>query len=154
MGIAGLGVSFAGFAGLIATFAPEEEKSSPVWWWRITAIVRTGLQVTFASFSVIALEAVTGDVELTVRISTLVIVLGSLYETFRHSRSGPAWPDEAQRRTQVAQNLVVSAVMAVNVFVASVGFLLFIMLGLLFAPASVFIRAIADLERIGLRRKT
>lgn len=54
MAMAGLGVSFAGFAGLIATSAPEEERDSPVWWWRITSVVRTGLLLTFLGFGIIA----------------------------------------------------------------------------------------------------
>jgi len=125
-----------------------------VWWWRITAVVRTGLGLTFLGFGIIATEVVTGDVTLTVRIATALIVAGGLNEVIRYYRPGPAWPDESIRRVTMVGNLVALSVVAVNVFVGSVGFLMLLMLVVLSTPASVFIRAIADMERIGLKAST
>ncbi len=150
LAVAGLGVSFAGFAGLIATFAEEGHRDSPVWWWRITAVVRTGLELTFLGLGVVAFEVVTGDAELTVRIATGLIVAGGLNEVIRHSRPGPAWPDEAIRRVTVAISLLGLAVAAVNLVLGSVGFLMVLVLFTFSTPASVFVRAIADMGRIRL----
>lgn len=70
----------------------------------------------------------TGDTTVTVQIASALTVAGGLNETIRYSRPGPAWPDEKIRRATVAFNLTGLAVVAVNVYVGSVGFLMVVML--------------------------
>lgn len=61
MSMGGLGLSLAGFAGLIAALTPSEAAVSAVTKWRITHIVVWGLQLTFIGFGVVAVNAIVED---------------------------------------------------------------------------------------------
>src|SRR4029078_10477980 len=84
----GLGLSLAGFAGLIAALNPASEATRAVIAYRIRTIVILGFSLTFVGFGTVALYAVTNaDLSATVRIATLLMLLacvrGPLIET-RH----------------------------------------------------------------------
>jgi hypothetical protein len=54
MAIAGLGVSLAGFGGIIAALDRRPAAQSPIAAWRIRNIAFTGFTLTFAGFSTVA----------------------------------------------------------------------------------------------------
>jgi hypothetical protein len=68
MAIGGLGVSIAGFAGLIATLDRRPEARNPIGW-RIPNIVIRGFHVTFSGFTTVAIYTITADVGMAVRIA-------------------------------------------------------------------------------------
>ena len=149
MALGGLGVTLAGFAGLIAALDRREGGFSPVATWRIRRVVYSGFGVTFVGFTTVALYTITEDVALTVRLATIVLVL-SMWGDWRAWSRSEAWADERRRRGTVIGRLVASGVTLVNVALASVGFLQLLLLLLLFAPASIFMLAVVDVTRDGV----
>ena len=74
MALGGLGVSLAGFAGLISALDRRPAAQSAVVASRIRTIVFLGFTLTFAAFGTIALYTVTGaDLTMTVRVATLIL---------------------------------------------------------------------------------
>jgi hypothetical protein len=150
MAIGGLGISLAGFAGLIAALTPEQQRGSPIARWRIAHVVQWGLHLTFLGFGVVTIYALTGDATTTARISSLLAAVVLAVREWRSTRPGPAWPQERLRRTTQAVVSVSVVLMLGNVAVGSVGNLHVIMLLMLLAPAMVFVSAVRDATAAGL----
>jgi hypothetical protein len=144
MAIGGLGVSLAGFAGLIAALAPEQQRDSAIARWRIGRVVVWGLHVTLLGFSVVAIFALLEDAQLTARVASGLAALIMSIRSWRSSRPGPAWPDEGARRQVMALWAFQVVVALGNVVLGSVGYLHVIMILLLAEPAAVFVAAIQD----------
>ena len=143
MAVGGLGVTLAGFAGLIAALQGRE---GPVAAWRIRNVVYQGFGVTVVGFATVALYTITQDVVLTVRLATIVMALtrAASWGELRHSA---AWRDDRQRRGAIVIQLVFVAAVVVNIAVASVGFFQLLLLILLLAPAGIFANAVRDVTR-------
>lgn len=143
MAIAGLGVSLAGFAGLIA--ALDADRDSPVRSWRIRNIVMSGFLLTFTGFGTVATHTLTDDVELTVRIVSLAsaVVLGARF--LKEIRPGPAWPERRSLVVASVIGLSVIGMLVANVMIASVGFLQLLLLLELTDPAMIFVFTVRDL---------
>ena len=143
MAVGGLGVTLAGFAGLIAALQGRE---GPVAAWRIRNVVYLGLGVTFLGFATVALYTITQDVTLTVRLASILMVL-TRAAGWRELRPSAAWRDERQRRGAIFIQVAFAAAVVVNVAVASVGYLQLLLLVLLLAPAGIFARAVREVTR-------
>ena len=144
MAIGGLGVSLAGFAGLIAALAPEQHRNSAIARWRIGRVVVWGLHVTILGFGVVALFALLEDETLTARVASGVAALVFSIRSWRSSRPGPAWPDDRYRQFVIALWAFELAIVLGNVVLGSVAYLQVIMLVFLAEPAAVFIAAIQE----------
>ena len=144
MAIGGLGVSLAGFAGLIAALSPEQQRDSAIARWRIGRVVAWGLHVTLLGFSVVAIYALLEDEAMTARIASGLGTLLLSVRSWRSSRPGPAWPMDSQRRATMALWSFEVVFVLGNVVVGSVGYLHVIMLLFLTEPAAVFVAAIQD----------
>src|SRR4026208_666462 len=94
MAVGGLGVTLAGFAGLIAALQGRE---GPVAAWRIRNVVSQGFGVTATTFATVAFYGITQDVSLTVRLASVVLV-ALRAAAWREYRPSAAWRDERQRR--------------------------------------------------------
>lgn len=143
MSLGGLGVSLAGFAGIIATL--DNRPSSPVSRWRIRYIVMGGFILAFAGFLTITTYRFTDENLIgTVRFMSAVlsIVLAVHYRIAQ--RPGPEWPNERGRRIALFASWGGLGVWVMNVFLGSLGLLQALFLGLLFDPASVFVNAVRD----------
>jgi hypothetical protein len=148
MAIAGLGVSLAGFAGLISALDRSPDAHSPVAAWRIRNIVIGGFALTFAGFATVALYRVTGDdLTLTMRLASLVLAFANVLPMPSESRPGPAWPSERGRYFAIAGTLVLIAVDLGNVWVGSLGYLQLLFLAQLVGPASIFFNTVRDVAR-------
>ena len=147
MAIGGLGVSLAGFAGLIAAFTPEQQRDSALARWRIARVVSWGLHVTFLGFGVVAIYSLIEDSEQTARIASGLGALLMAVRSWRASRPSAAWPDERWRRSTMALWAFQCAFVLGNVAVGSVGYLHVIMLVFLAEPAAIFVSAIQDATR-------
>ena len=143
MAIGGLGITLAGFAGLIAVLQGRE---GPVAAWRVRNIVAQGFSVTLIGFATVALYGLIQDVTLTVRLASIVMVV-TLAARWGESRPGPAWPNERRRRGYILGQLVVAIALAVNIALASVGYLQLMLLFLLFVPVGTFARSVRDATR-------
>lgn len=144
MAIGGLGVSLAGFAGLIAALTPEQQRNSAIARWRISRVVVWGLHATLLGFGVVAIFALLGDARQTARVASGFAALIFSIRSWRSSRPGPAWPDERSRRSVIALWAFELAVVLGNVVIGSVGYLHVIMLVFLLEPAAVFVAAISE----------
>jgi hypothetical protein len=143
MAVGGLGVTLAGFAGLIAALEGNGVRASAIAGWRIRHVVYQGFGVTFVAFATVALYTVTQDVARTVQVGTVAAVL-TVAANWRSLSPGPAWPDDRRRRVAIVVRTAVCVVALLNVVLASVGFLQVLMLVLLTGPASTFMLAVAD----------
>ena len=144
MAIGGLGVSLAGFAGLIAALTPEQQRNSPIARWRIGRVVVWGLHVTLVGFGVVAIFSLLEDETQTARVASGLAALLLAVRSWRSSRPGPAWPEDGWRRSTLALWSFEVLFVLGNVVVGSVGYLHVIMLVFLAEPAAVFVAAVQD----------
>jgi len=144
MSIGAIGVSLAGFAGLIAALHRAPAAESAVAAYRIRNIVFLGFSLTFIGFGTVALYAATGaDLVLTVRLATVLCALQHLWG-FSEARPGPQWRSERERRTSLAILIVVTLITLGNIVVGSVGYLELIVLLLLLGPVSIFYNTVRE----------
>lgn len=147
MAVGGLGVTLAGFAGLIAALEGRADGlRAPIAAWRIRNVVYQGFGVTFVAFATVAIYTLTQNLDLTVRLATIAMVL-SLAGNWRSLRPGAAWPNERRRRVAIVARTAVGITGLANIVFASIGFLELFLLLILSGPASTFILAVADVTR-------
>jgi hypothetical protein len=140
MAVGGLGVTLAGFAGLIAALQGRE---GPVAAWRIRNVVFQGFGVTIVGFGTVALYTITQDVTLTARLASIVMVV-TRATSWGELRPSAAWRDERQRRGAIFIQLAFAVAVIVNIALASVGYLQLLLLVFLTAPAGIFALAVRD----------
>lgn len=145
MALGGLGVSLAGFAGLIAAFGRSKSDPDPVQAWRIANIVIGGAVLTLTGFGTIAVYLVVDEPTLTVRIASGLLTLFTLLRGISLLGARPAWEGyERRRRLYTIGFVLLTAATAVNVSVASVGLLGVLMVINLFDVFGIFMNAVAD----------
>ena len=145
----GLGLSLAGFAGLIAALHRSPQTDSAVAAYRVGGIVFLGFALTLIGFGTVALYSVTGnDLALTVRITTVALALMPI-RGLLVSRPGPAWPNERERRFLIGILCVFTAVTLGNLLFANVGYLQLLFLLQLTGPMTIFFNTIRDASRGG-----
>ena len=92
MTVGGLGVSFAGFAGLITALDRRPTKPEAVIEWRIRNLVLDSFMITAICFGAVALFEITdGDLALTIRIAAVVALLRWARAMSPSNLTGPAW---------------------------------------------------------------
>ena len=144
MALGGIGVSLAGFAGLISALHRSPQATSAVTAYRIKGVVVLGFSLTFIGFGTVGIYSVTGnDLVLTVRIATGLCLLDHLWG-FLESRPGPQWRSDAERRMSQVILAVITLVTLGNVVVGSVGYLQLLLLLVLFGPVSIFYNTVRD----------
>jgi hypothetical protein len=144
-GLAGIGVTLAGFAGVIAALSRRPGEHSAVLAYRITNIVLLGLTRAIAAYATLVAFTISGDdLAVAVRVGTVLVLLPYL-RGFRELRPGPAWPDERQRRMGLVLLVGMILLTGVNVVVASLGYLeLLLLLALVIGPGLIFYNTIRD----------
>jgi len=144
MAFGGLGVSLAGFAGLISALDRSRAAHSAVANYRVRGIVFLGFALTLVGFGTVALYRVTGDdLSLTVRLASVALALMGV-RGLLESRPGPAWRNEGERRFSIAFLCVIIAVTLGNVLVGNLGYLQLLMLLQLSGPMSIFYNTVRD----------
>jgi hypothetical protein len=145
MSLAGLGVSLAGFAGLISALDRRPVAHSAVAAWRIRNIVLGGFTITFAGFATVLLFNLTNkDMTLTVRLASLILAAANVVPMFSEARPGPAWPTERGRLVAIAATLLIIAADLGNVIVGGLGYLQLLFLVQLSGPVSIFINTVRE----------
>jgi len=145
MALGGLGVSLAGFAGLVSALDRRPDAHSPVAAWRIRNIVVGGFSITFVGFGTVALYTVTaGDVALTVRLASLGLVAAASRALIFEHRPGPAWPSERGRLGAVAGTVAIILAALGDVLLGSLGYLQILLLVYLLGPTSIFLNTVRD----------
>ena len=144
MSMGGLGVSLAGFAGLISALDRRPIAHSPVAAYRITGIVFLGFMLTLAGFGTVAAYTVTGEnLDWTIRAGTILLVLPYI-RGFLQVRPGPAWSNERERWFAIAGLAGLTIITLGNLVFASLGYLQLLMLAALIGPAQIFYNTVRD----------
>jgi len=138
-----IGLSLAGFAGLIAALERNPADRSAVSAYRIRNIVFLGFGLSIAGLGTIAAYSATGsDLPLTIRTGTILLVLLFLRGLVFETRPGPAWPSERERLTSMGVVIAMLLVTLGNLVVANLGYLELLMLLGLLGPISIFYNTI------------
>jgi hypothetical protein len=145
MTFGGLGLSLAGFAGLIAALTRRPAKNVPLAAYRVRTIVFLGFSLTFIGFGTVALYSLlTPDIDNTIRAGTILMAIPFVRGLLIDTRPGPVWPNEGERRFSVGLLVIMLAATIANVVLASVGFLQILMILGLIGPVSIFYATIRD----------
>lgn len=145
MAIGGLGVSLAGFVGIITALDRREEARSVISMWRVRNIVQAGFALTLIGFGTVAIYSATAnDVELTIRIASVFVVLINWLRLAREFRQGPEWPNESGRRRAVGIEVIGIVGFVVSALVADVGLFQLLLIYQLGFPLSIFFFTIRD----------
>lgn len=145
----GLGVSLAGFAGLIHALDRSESADDPITRWRIRSIVSAGLGVALSGLLVWPVYRITTDVAVTARVASALLFLQFFRLSWTDLKPGPAWPEAARWRLNLVISGMTLALMASNVIVGSVGFLEVLFVLAIGQPVGTFLRAVGDLHSVG-----
>ena len=137
----GLGVSLAGFAGLVGALGGVTDTLAR---WRIRNIVWGGFGVALAALIVSPVFQITDDVENTVQFVSVFMLFhtaGTAWIDFK------AWPDGRPRGLAALLNLGTVVLLGVTYVRGSVALLQVAFVVALFAPMRTFMQAVADLQR-------
>jgi hypothetical protein len=146
MALGGLGLSLAGFAGIIS--AVDRDAHTAVSAWRIRNIVIGGFALMLAGPATVALYYATGgNSDLTIRVASVLLALVNLRSVVREHRKGPEWPSEQGRRISLGISAAVMAAELGNAVVGSLGLLQFLFLIHLAGSASIFVNSVREVAR-------
>jgi len=150
MAFGGLGLSLAGFAGLIAALKTADEVSAPITAYRIRVIVVLGLALVFVGFGTVAAYSVFGDVSTAVRVGTILLALTFIRGLLIDTRPGPAWQlgSESQRWFSIGVLGLMLVAAIGNLMLASVPFLQALMILGLVGPLTIFYNTIKDATEV------
>ena len=150
MAMGGIGVSLAGFAGLISALDRRPLSNSPVAAYRITSIVFLGFALTMAGFGTVAAYTISSEnLATTVRAGTILLIIPYV-RGYLQARPGPAWPRERERWTIIVGLTVLTVATLANLIFASLGYLQFLMLAALIGPVQIFYNTVRDAARANL----
>lgn len=144
--IAGLSVSLAGFASLIAWLRVDPTTWDPINLWRLRTIVRDALLVAFLALALVPVHELTGDGAATIRIGASLMVVFALADMVRYRQRDPAlWPSVTDWVVFMVLDTAFAVLQVVNVGVASTGLLEVGFLILLTSPAGIFYNFVREL---------
>jgi hypothetical protein len=145
MALAGVAVSLAGFAGVIAALGQRRAEHSAILAYRITNIVFLGLTRAIAAYATLVTFTISGnDLALAVQVGSILVLLPYL-RGFRELRPGPAWPNERERRLGLVLLIGMILLTGANVVIVSLGYLeVLLLLALVIGPGLIFYNTIRD----------
>jgi hypothetical protein len=143
--IAGLSVSLAGFASLIAWLRTDPTTWDPINLWRVQTIVRHALTIAFLALVHVPLRELTGDDAATIRIGAGLLALFNLSDMVRYRHRDPDIWTSNSWGVFMATNGSLVLFQVVNVGVASTGMLELGFLILLTSPAAIFYNFVREL---------
>ena len=145
MALGGLGVSLAGFVGIITALDRRVDARSPVSLWRVRNIVGAGFTLTIIGFGIVAVYAATGDnAALTIRIASAVAILLILVRLRAEFGRSPAWSNDRSRRIAIGMEALGAAGFAVTLVNGNVGLFQLLLIYQLGFPLSIFYNTIRD----------
>lgn len=142
----GLGISLAGFAGLIFVLDRRPSTDNAISRWRIRHIALTGLLIATAGLLVFPVYFLSENTDLTVRIISAFGLLVFAGSARRDLRPGPAWPDEGRRKVNIVLSFVTAGLWAACFVTGSVGMLMLAFVAWISAPIGTFANSILELK--------
>lgn len=144
--VAGLSVSLAGFASLIAWLRVDPTTWDPMNLWRVKTIVRDASTLTFLALLLVPVHELTGDTPATIRVGASLMVLFALTDMARNRHRDPlVWPPPSWGMYMAANSAFVGFQL-VDVGVASTALLELSFLILLTSPAGIFYNFVRELQ--------
>jgi hypothetical protein len=145
--VAGISLSLAGFAGLLASFRQPSGSWSRVDLWRLKRIVNRSFVVLALALVPIPLFAIVSDEALTVRVVSVLLAALVLLDLVRITPGWRRdWPNDRGLLFAWTLNGGFAALALANGLWASVGVYELELGAMLFWPASIFIRVLEDLR--------
>jgi len=145
MALGGLGVSLAGFVGIITALDRSHDARSIISMWRLRNIVWAGFTLTIVGFGIVAVYAVTGDeLDTAVRIAALFAILANGIRSLIEFRPGPAWPSRKGWAVAILLEGIVLAGLVATALTTQVGLLQLMLIFQLGFPLSIFFFTIRD----------
>jgi hypothetical protein len=146
--IAGLSLSLAGFASLIAWLRDDSGTWDPINLWRVQNIVREALTIVFLAMVLIPIFSMTNDIRVTTRFGSVGLVLGILIGVLGNRHPDPAiWVPRISWTIYMTGGAIYGALQLVNIWLASLGILQLGFLLELFGPAGIFYNFVRELGR-------
>ena len=145
LSLAGLGLSVAGFAGLVSAFRRRDEGWTRTELWRLRTIARLSFTLVFLGLLPFPFFAVSGDEALVIRLMSALLVLLYVGDIVAPGFDRQNWPG----RSWVASALVDAAfalVSLVNLFAAHTGLLELALILRLLHPVNLFLRVLRSFE--------
>ena len=143
--VAGLSLSLAGFASLIAWLRVDPTAWDPINLWRVKTIVRHALMISFLALALTPVAELVDSPTARVRIGAGMLIAFALAEMVRHRRREPAiWPGRSWELFLSANGAFI-AFQAFNISRASTALLQLGHLILLTSPAAIFSNFVHEL---------
>jgi hypothetical protein len=144
--IAGISVSLAGFAALIAWLREDSTSWDPINLWRVKTIVRHALTLAFLTLSLTPVYSLTDDMETTILVGSLMLVVTHVFELFRERDRDPVvWVPPSSWWVLMITGALLIGLQVVNLWLASLGLLQIGFLAFLTSPAAIFYNFVREL---------
>jgi hypothetical protein len=145
LSVAGLGMSVAGFAGLVSAFR-RGEAWDRVELWRLRSIARLSFLVVFLGLAVFPVYTFLGDEAATIRSMSAAIVGLYVIEIVLARRDTVNWPTRTWLVSSLLADGVFAAINAVNVVVGLTALLEVGLLLRLVHPVNLFLLVLRSFE--------
>jgi hypothetical protein len=146
--VAGLSVSIAGFASLIAWLREDSRSWDPINLWRVKAIVRESFTLLFLALLLIPVYSLTDDIRTTTRFGAGAMTLAIALDAFINRHPDPTvWQPRASWTVYMITSVAYGALHVTNIWLASLGLLQIGFLLALISPAGIFYNFVSALGR-------
>jgi hypothetical protein len=146
--VAGLSVSIAGFAALIAWLRDDARTWDPINLWRVKTIVRQAFTIAFLALALIPIFSLTGDIRATTRFGAVGLVLAVALDVFINRHPDPTiWVPRVSWTIAMIFSGIYAGLQLVNIRLASLGILQIGFLLELASPAGIFSNFVRELGR-------
>jgi hypothetical protein len=142
----GLGISLAGFAGLIFVLDRRPSVDNAISRWRIRHIALSGLMIAMAGLLVFPVYFLTDDAAPTARLIATFGLLSLVVSARRDLKPGPAWPHEGRRYVNIGQAAATGVLWVACMVTGSVGLLMLSFVAWISAPIGTFANSILELR--------
>jgi hypothetical protein len=145
LSMAGLGLSVAGFAGLVSAFRRRDEGWTRTELWRLRTIARLSFVLVFLALLVFPLYALSGDETAVIRVLSASIVLLYLGEIIAPGFDRTNWPGRSWLYSALVDALF-ALVSLVNLVAGQTGLLELALVLRLLHPVNLFLKVLRSFE--------
>lgn len=146
--VAGLSVTIAGFATLIAWLRDDPRSWDPVNLWRVKNIVREAFTLAFLALTLIPIFSLTDDIRATTRFGAAGLMLAIVLDVVINRHPDPTiWQPMVSWTIYMIASGLYFALQLVNLQLASLGVLQIGLILALLSPAGIFSNFVRELNR-------
>jgi hypothetical protein len=145
LSLAGLGLSVAGFAGLVSAFRRRDEGWTRTELWRLRTIARLSFTLVFLALLPFPFFALIGDEVLVIRLLSVLVVLLYVGDIVAPGFDRQNWPGHSWLASALV-DAAFALVSLVNLFVGQTGLLELALILRLLHPVNLFLRVLRSFE--------